>query len=107
MLLVNNVEKENIHIIYREYKNSYLALKLLDQSLREFKLSSVTIISSPYHSRRLKNLWYVISGSKYDTVFFKNSELPKINNFFERSLNKKEIIFELLANLHNKILYKF
>ena len=107
LLLVNNVEKENIHIIYREYKSSYLALKLLDQSLREFKLSSVTIISSPYHSRRLKNLWYVISGSKYDTVFFKNSELPKINNFFERSLNKKEIIFELLANLHNKILYKF
>ena len=106
-LLINNVEKENIHIIYREYSSSYLALKLLDQSLREFKLSSVTIISSPYHSYRLKNLWNVISGSKYDTVFYKNVELPKINNFFERALNKKEIIFEIIANFHNKILYKY
>ena len=107
LLLKNNVEKENIHIIYREYTSSYIALKLLDDSLREFKLSSVTIICSPYHSLRLKNLWNANSGSKYDTVFFKNVELPKKNNFFERSFNKKEIIFEILANSHNKILYKY
>jgi teichuronic acid biosynthesis glycosyltransferase TuaG len=105
-LLKNNVEKNNIHIIYKEYNSSYLALKLLDESLREFKLSSVSIISSPYHSLRLKNLWNAQFGSKYDTVFFKNVELPKKNNFFERSFNKKEIIFEILANFHNKILYK-
>jgi len=107
LLLKSNVEKNNIHIIFKEYDSSYSALKLLDESLREFKLSSVTIISSPYHSRRLKNLWNAISGSKYDTVFYKNIELPKKNNFFERSFNKKEIIFEILANFHNKNLYKY
>ena len=107
LLLKNNVNKNNIYVIYEEYLSSYFALKLLDKALQDFQLSSVTIITSPYHSLRLKNIWNLITENKYDTVFFKNIELPKKNNFFERAMNKKEIIYELLANFHNKIFYKY
>jgi len=107
-LLINeDVKKNNIQVIYKEYGNSYLAMKLIEETLREYKISSITIITSPYHSLRLKNLWYQVSGDKYDTVFFKNVRIPKKNNFFERSMKKKEIIYEIFANFFNKIKYKY
>lgn len=107
-LLINeNVKKDNIQVIYKDYKNSYLAMKLLDETLQKYNISSITIISSPYHSTRLKNLWYQVSGDKYDTVFFKNIDMPKKNNFFERAKKKKEITYEILANFYNKIKYKY
>lgn len=107
MLFYENVKKDNIQVIYKEYNNSYLAMKLLEETLREYKISSITIITSPYHSFRLKNLWYQVSGDKYDTVFFKSVAMPKKNNFFERSMNKKEIIYEIFVNFFYKIKYKY
>ena len=64
----------------------------------ENKISSVTIITSPYHSLRVKKIWNDISGNEFDTVIFQNINPPKKNNWFSRSYNKKEIIYELLAN---------
>lgn len=107
-LLVNEkVKKDNIKVIYKEYNNSYLATKLFEETLRGYKISSVTIITSPYHSLRLKNLWYQVLGDKYDTVFFKNIAMPKKNNFFERSMKKKEIMYEIFSNFFNKMKYKY
>ena len=107
-LIVNeNVKKDNIQIIFKEYKSTYLAMKLIEEILLEYKISSITIITSPYHSLRLKNLWYQVSGDKHDTVFFKNVVMPKKNNFFELSKQKKEIIYEIFANFYNEIKYKY
>jgi hypothetical protein len=47
-----------------------------------------------------------MTNNKYDTVFFKNVNLPKKNNFFEKSYNKKEILYELLANIYYNYYYK-
>jgi teichuronic acid biosynthesis glycosyltransferase TuaG len=99
LIIDQGVEKQNINVIYKEYASSENALKLLITELnKNNNISSITIITSPYHSYRLSQIWKNISNENYDTIFFKNKNLPKKNSFFERSMNKKEIIYELLAN---------
>jgi teichuronic acid biosynthesis glycosyltransferase TuaG len=92
------VNKNNISIIYKDYASTKLALTFLKEYLIENKISSVTIITSPYHSLRVKKIWNDISGNEFDTVIFQNINPPKRNNWFSRSYNKKEIIYELLSN---------
>ena len=98
LIIDQGVEKQNINVIYKEYSSSENALKLLITELEQYDVSSVTIITSPYHSYRLSNIWKNISNINYDIVFFKSKNLPKKNSFFERSMKKKEIVYELLAN---------
>jgi hypothetical protein len=106
LMISEDIEKKNINVIYKEYENSIIALSLLIQELEKEKISSVTIITSPYHSLRMSILWKKMTNNKYDTVFFKNVNLPKKNNFFKKSYNKKEIVYELLANIYYNYYYK-
>lgn len=92
------VNKNNISLIYQEYKSTKEALLVLKEILIENKVQSVTIITSPYHTLRVSAIWNKISGNQFDTVIFQNINQPKRNNWFSRSYNKKEIIYELLAN---------
>jgi hypothetical protein len=101
LMVGENIEQKNINVLYKEYENSVQALDLLIQELEKQNISSVTIITSPYHSLRLSSLWKKMTNNKYETVFFKHVDPPKKNNFFERSYNKKEIIYELMANINN------
>jgi hypothetical protein len=101
------VEKQNINVIYKEYSSSEHALNLLITELRKHNISSVTIITSPYHSYRLSKMWKNISNENYDTVFLKSKNLPKKNSFFERAMKKKEITYELLANGYYILMQKF
>ena len=100
LMIMEGINKTNINVIYQEYKNSVQALSILIEELEKNKISSVTIITSPYHSLRLSSSWKEMTNNKYETVFFKNINPPKKNNFFERSYNKKEIIYEYLANIY-------
>ena len=107
LLLNDNVKKDNIKIIFKEYESTYVALKLFHEILlQDNTISSITFITSPYHSLRVKKIWDKVAGNKYDAVFFKNVNLPKKNKFFERSFNKREILYEILANYHNEYYYK-
>ena len=107
LLLNDNVKKDNIKIIFKEYESTYVALKLFHEILlQDNTISSITFITSPYHSLRVKKIWDKVAGNKYDAVFFKNVNLPKKNKFFERSFNKREIFYEILANYHNEYYYK-
>jgi hypothetical protein len=92
------VNKNNISLIYQEYKSTKEALVVLKENLIKDKMQSVTIITSPYHTLRVSTIWNEISGNQFDTVIFQNTKQPKRNNWFSRSYNKKEIIYELLAN---------
>jgi len=92
------VNKNNISLIYQEYKSTKEALVVLKENLIKHKMQSVTIITSPYHTLRVSTIWNEISGNQFDTVIFQNTKQPKRNNWFSRSYNKKEIIYELLAN---------
>ena len=83
---------------YQEYKSTKEALVALKEILIEGKIQSITIITAPYHTLRVSTIWNEISGNQFDTVIFKNINQPKRNNWFNRSYNKKEIIYELLAN---------
>ena len=103
LLVSDGILKENITVIYKDYKNSESAIKLLLSEIKRDKIKSITIITSPYHSLRLSKIWNKIGPSEYDVVFFKNTNLPKKNNYFERSMNKKEIIYEILANIKFKL----
>ena len=102
-LLFNiNVDRKNIHVIYKEYSNSENGLKILKNYLHKNNLSSVTIVTSPYHTLRINYLWKKISNNRYETIIFKNINMPKRNNYFERSFNKKEIFYEILANINDR-----
>jgi PAS domain S-box-containing protein len=106
LMLGENIKQTNINVIYKEYNNSISALDLLIQELEKKKISSVTIITSPYHSLRLSSLWKKMTNNKYETVFFKNINLPKKNNFFQRSYNKREITYEYMANIFYNYFFK-
>jgi hypothetical protein len=101
------IEKQNIIVIYKEYSSTEYALKLLITELGKHNISSITIITSPYHSYRLSKMWKNISNENFDTVFFKSKNSPKKNSFFERSMKKKEITYELLANSYYILKQKF
>jgi hypothetical protein len=108
LIIDQGVEKQNINVIYKEYASSESALKLLITEInKNNNISNITIITSPYHSYRLSQIWKNISNENYDVVFFKNKNLPKKNGFFERSMNKKEIVYELLANGYYILQKKF
>jgi hypothetical protein len=92
------INRNNISIIYRDYSNTKSALIILNEYLINNKINSVAIITSPYHSLRVKKIWNEISGNQFNTVIFQNINPPKRNNWFSRSYNKKEIIYELLSN---------
>jgi glycosyltransferase involved in cell wall biosynthesis len=98
LLYSAGVNKSNISIIYQEYKSTKEALLILKEILIKDKIQSVTIITSPYHTLRLSKIWNEISGNQFSTVIFQNINQPKKNNWLSRSYNKKEIIYELLAN---------
>lgn len=98
LLYSAGVNKSNISLIYQEYKSTKEALLVLKEILIKDKIQSVTIITSPYHTLRLSKVWNEISGNQFSTVIFQNIIQPKRNNWFSRSYNKKEIIYELLAN---------
>ncbi len=92
------VDKNNILLIYQEYNSTKAALIILKENLIKNKIKSVTIITSPYHSLRVSKIWNEVSSNQFNTVFFQNTQKPKRNNWFSRAYNKKEIIYELLAN---------
>jgi hypothetical protein len=58
-------------------------------------------LTSPYNTYRLHK--FISSKNKKSLYIYQNIVLPKKNNFFERSFNKKEIIYEYVALIYNKI----
>jgi teichuronic acid biosynthesis glycosyltransferase TuaG len=98
LLYSAGVNKNKISLIYQEYKSTKEALVNLKEILIENKIQSITIITSPYHTLRVSMIWNEISDNQFDTVIFQNINQPKRNNWFSRSYNKKEIIYELIAN---------
>jgi len=107
-LMINEgIKKENIYVIYKNYTSSLDALQIIRTELKNKNISSITIITSPYHSLRLSKIWKDVSKDNFDTVFFKNLEFPKKNNYFQRAMNKKEILYEFFANGHYYLMKKF
>jgi glycosyltransferase involved in cell wall biosynthesis len=107
VLLINeSIKKENIIVIYEEYRSTDEAINLTFDFLKKYKINEVTYITNPYHSYRLHKLLET-KKSHYKIYIHQNSNLPKKNNFFERSFNKKEIIYEYFSLIYNKISRKF
>ena len=67
-MLGENIKQTNINVIYKEYNNSISALNLLIQELEKQKISSVTIITAPYHSLRLSSLWKKMSNNTINLI---------------------------------------
>lgn len=101
LLVSESVKKENIIIIYEEYKSMNEAVDLINENIKKFKITDATILTSPYNTYRLHKL--TSSKNKKSLYIYQNIILPKKNNFFERSFNKKEIIYEYLSLIYNKI----
>ena len=102
LLLNESIKKENIIVIYEEYKTINQAIERIFDILNEAKIKNVTFITSPYNTYRL-NKFIRFKKVHHESYIYQNVNLPKKNNFFELSLNKKEIIYEYLSLAYNKI----
>jgi teichuronic acid biosynthesis glycosyltransferase TuaG len=101
LLLSVSVKKDNIIIFYDEYKSMNEAVDLINENIKKNKITDATIMTSPYNTYRLHK--FISSKSNKLLYVYQNTELPKKNNFFERSFNKKEIIYEYFSLIYNKI----
>jgi glycosyltransferase involved in cell wall biosynthesis len=101
LLLSESIKKENIIVIYEEYKSMNDAIDVINDNLVKYKINNATYITSPYNTSRLHKLLYFKDFKKM--YIYQNIDLPKKNNFFERSLNKKEIFYEFTSIIYNKI----
>lgn len=102
-LLVNDgVKSSKITIIYKEYPNTKDNIINLYNTLKKDNINEITFLTSPYHTKRSKKLWEK-HASEIDVRIFKNLNWPKKNNFFEKAMNKKIIIYEQISYLYNKI----
>ena len=101
LLLSESVKKDNIIIVYEEYRSMNEAVDLINENIKKNKITDATIMTSPYNTYRLHK--FISSKSNKLLYVYQNTELPKKNNFFERSFNKKEIIYEYVSLIYNKI----
>ena len=102
-LLVNSgIKSSKITLIYKEYSTTKENVINLYRILKKDSVDNITFITSPYHTKRSKKLWEK-HASDISVKVFKNLNWPKKNNFFERAMNKKLIIYEQIAYLYNKI----
>ena len=105
LLLSEHVKKENIIVVFEEYKSMNAAIDVSIDILKKYKIDNATYITSPYNTYRLNYLIKLKDINKY--YIYQNINLPKQNNFFDRSLNKKEIIYEYTSLIYNKIIRNF
>ena len=102
-LLINDgVQRSNITVIYEEFSTSKDNIINLYKILKKDNINEITFITSPYHTKRSKKLWEK-HASDIRVKIFKNLNWPRKNNFFERAINKKIIIYEQFSLLYNKV----
>ena len=75
-------------------------LRYINETLEKNNVESTTLISAPYHTLRIRLLLKKLDTKVEYSIYQK---IPKKNNFFERSLNKKIILYEYLSILYNKL----
>ena len=102
LLISDGVKSSNIIVIYKEYSNTRENIINLYKILQKDNIKEITFITSPYHTKRSKKLWEK-HASNINVRVFKNLSWPRKNNFFERSMNKKIILYEQFSYLYNKI----
>jgi len=102
-LLINDgIKPSDITVIYKEFSTTKGNIINLDKKLKEDNINEITFITSPYHTKRSKKLWKKYAAD-INVRIFKNLNWPQKNNFAERSMNKKIILYEQFAYLYNKI----
>lgn len=106
LLLNESIKKENIIVIYEDYKSINQAIVIIFDILNKDKIKNVTFITSPYNTYRLNKL-IRFKGYPQESYIYKNVNLPYKNNYFDRALNKKEIIYEYLSLAYNRIIRNF
>ena len=102
LLLKDGVKSSTITLIYKEYPNTKENIINLYKTLKKDNIKEITFITSPYHTKRSKKLWEKYA-SDINVRVFKNLNWPKKNNFFQRAMNKKIIIYEQFSYFYNKI----
>ena len=102
-LLINNgVSREKIIVIYEEFNATSKNIVNIGQILKKNEIKEITFITAPYHTYRAKILWDRFSPNVMVNIN-KSNAWPKQNSFFERSKNKKIIIYEYLSIVYNLI----
>lgn len=102
LLLNYPLKRENIYVIYEEYRSSYESAEIILEKLKKDNINSFTIITSPLHSYRMHKI-LSLKNNNNKIYFYDNSYNFKKNNFFEKALNKKEVIYEYLAIVFYRI----
>jgi teichuronic acid biosynthesis glycosyltransferase TuaG len=100
LLLEYGIEDKFIVELTDTKKDTKENLRYINETLEKNNVESTTLISAPYHTLRIRLLLKKLDTKVEYSIYQK---IPKKNNFFERSLNKKIILYEYLSILYNKL----
>jgi glycosyltransferase involved in cell wall biosynthesis len=104
LLKEENFNENKINLIYEEYDTTFKNIKNLSKILKSNNIKSIIFITGPYSTFRSKLIWNNVAP-EIEVLIMKTSDWPKKNSFFEKSLNKKIIIYEYLSIIKNKIFF--
>ena len=100
LLIEYGIENKYIIELTDTRSNTKGNLEYINDTLEKNKVKSSTLITAPYHTLRTRLLLNKLDTNIEYSIYQKK---PKKNNFFERSLNKKIILYEYLSILYNKL----
>ena len=104
MLIADGFDVKKIKVIYEEFSSTYKNIYIVSNILKKEKINKITLITSPYHTKKAKLLWS--KKTAIDVKILKGKDWPSKNNFFEYSKNKKIILYEYASIMYNKLLNK-
>lgn len=103
LLKEKNFQENKINLIFDEYDTTFKNINNLSKILKKNNIKSIIFVTGPYNTLRSKLIWNAVAPD-IEVLIMKTSDWPNKNNFFERSLNKKIILYEYLSIIKNKFL---
>jgi teichuronic acid biosynthesis glycosyltransferase TuaG len=104
MLIADGLDPKKIRVIYEDFSSTYKNVNVISEILKKEKINNITLITSPYHTKKAKLVW--LKNTSVNIKISKSQNWPVRNNFFEYSKNKKIILYEYASIFYNKFLNK-
>lgn len=93
---------DKIFLIFEERNSLYKNIIDLSILLKSKNVKSIIFITGPYNTLRAKLTWRKVAP-EIEVLILKTKDWPIKNSFFERSMNKKVIVYEHLSIIKNKL----
>jgi teichuronic acid biosynthesis glycosyltransferase TuaG len=93
---------DKIYLIFEERDSLYKNIVDIKILLKSKNIKSIIFITGPYNTLRAKLIWSKVAP-EIEVLILKTTDWPIKNSFFERSINKKIIVYEHLSIIKTKL----